>query len=57
MPKSPKQQAIEAIHDRMRRFEPEPTGPNWLAQYKEQIHQAELFYLSMQKRGWKIVPK
>ena len=50
--RSVKKQAIEAIWDRLRRFDPFARYS-----YKEQMRQAELFYLSMQKRGWYIVPK
>ena len=47
-----KQQAIFAICDRLRRSDP-VAGYS----YEIQVREAELFYLSMQKRGWAIVPK
>ena len=49
---SVKRQAIFAIWDRFRRFDSVAR-----LSYKDQMRQAELFYISMQKRGWDIVPK
>ena len=47
-----KRQAIDAIRDRLSR-----SAPVAQYSYEDQMLVAEHFYLSMQKRGWRIVPK
>ena len=47
-----KERAVFDIWDRLRRFEPVASYS-----YKEQQREAELFYLSMQRRGWKFERK